>query len=257
MFCYPGKNYKKQKINKINDKIRICDQCSLSSVRVNAICGEGDLNARLFFIAQAPGEVEDQENKMFIGPTGKVIDELFREAHIKRDEIYMTNLIKCKLPKNLKPKQNEIEQCSQYLIQEIAIVNPKFLIPMGYYAAKFVFNHYCIEDNLPSDSAGKLFFCKNIKIYSLKHPSSIIYNPAFMQTMKQHFKKLTILMKNCKWYPVCPMKWFYEQGKLNKKWIEMYCKGDWKSCVRYQMEESDKYHPDNMLPDGTICNDLI
>ncbi|PNR98160.1 hypothetical protein X927_08270 [Petrotoga mexicana DSM 14811] len=56
----------------------------------------------------------------------------------------------------------------------------------------------------------------------------------------------------CKWYIVCPMKRYYDEGKLDKKWIENYCHGDYKSCVRYQMEETGKYHPDNMLPDGTI-----
>ncbi len=60
----------------------------------------------------------------------------------------------------------------------------------------------------------------------------------------------------CKWFPVCPMKRFYEQGLLNRKWIENYCQGDWSKCVRYQMEEQGEYHPDNMLPDGTIDESL-
>jgi predicted Fe-Mo cluster-binding NifX family protein len=58
--------------------------------------------------------------------------------------------------------------------------------------------------------------------------------------------------KECKWYPVCPMKEFYEQGKLDKKWIELYCKGAWLNCIRYQMEENGESHPDNMMPDGSI-----
>ncbi len=56
----------------------------------------------------------------------------------------------------------------------------------------------------------------------------------------------------CKWYPLCPMKWFFENGKLDGKWVNDYCFGDWTKCVRYEMEESGKYHPDNMLPDGKI-----
>lgn len=61
---------------------------------------------------------------------------------------------------------------------------------------------------------------------------------------------------NCKWYQVCPMKYYYEKGELDEKWINDYCKGDWKSCVRYQMEENGEYHPDNMLPDGSIDSSL-
>jgi len=59
-------------------------------------------------------------------------------------------------------------------------------------------------------------------------------------------------MSECKWYPVCPIKSYFEQGRLDVYWIEKYCKGNWKHCVRYQMEENGSYHPDWMLPDGTI-----
>ena len=62
--------------------------------------------------------------------------------------------------------------------------------------------------------------------------------------------------KYCKWYPICPMKKFYESGKLDKKWIEMYCKGNWEGCLRYKMEENGLYHPDNMLPDSSINKTL-
>ena len=61
-----------------------------------------------------------------------------------------------------------------------------------------------------------------------------------------------MFQKQCKWFSVCPMKRFYDQGKLDKKWIDLYCKGNWKNCIRYQMEENGRYHPDNMLPNGTI-----
>jgi hypothetical protein len=64
------------------------------------------------------------------------------------------------------------------------------------------------------------------------------------------------MFKECKWYQVCPMKTYYEQGRLDKKWIDMYCKGDWDSCIRYAMEESGQPHPDNMLPDGSIDETL-
>jgi len=64
------------------------------------------------------------------------------------------------------------------------------------------------------------------------------------------------LRSECKWYPVCPMKRFYEQGRLERKWVDLYCHGDWKSCQRYEMEENFQAHPDSMLPDGTIDKNL-
>jgi len=256
MFSHTAKNEKIKNINILNARIKTCDRCPLSLGRIHAICGEGNVNARIFFIAQAPGEIEDRDDKMFIGPTGKVIDELLRKNHINRNEVYMTNLIKCRLPKNRKPKKNEIEICNQYLEEEIDIINPEFLIPLGYHATKYIFSHYCSENNIPSEPAGKLFFCNGIKIYPLQHPSSVLYNPSFMQNMIRSFKKISIFKNDCKWYPVCPMKRFFEQNKLDRKWIELYCKGDWESCIRYQMEEEGRFHTNNMLPDGSTDESL-
>lgn len=62
--------------------------------------------------------------------------------------------------------------------------------------------------------------------------------------------------KECKWFPVCPMKYFWEQGKLESSWIDNYCRGDWSSCIRFEKEEKGIYHPDNMLPDGKIDENL-
>ena len=109
-------------IKRLNEEIRACNKCRLSETRINALPGEGDLNARLMLIAQAPGENEDQEGIMFIGPSGKVLDELLQMSGVDRREIYMTNLVKCMLPKYRKPKQDEIDICSDYLDREIELI---------------------------------------------------------------------------------------------------------------------------------------
>lgn len=72
-----------------------------------------------------------------------------------------------------------------------------------------------------------------------------------------HSQKSKPAKRFCKWEPVCPMKRFYEQGRLDKKWIEQYCQGDWEHCKRYDLEERGIYHPDNMLPDGSIDESLV
>ncbi len=93
-------------MNRFNNRIKNCINCQLSLTRQNAICGEGDLNARLMLIALSPGKNEDREGKMFIGPSGKILNKLLHTFAISRDSIYMTNLVKCILPKNRRPKQN-------------------------------------------------------------------------------------------------------------------------------------------------------
>jgi DNA polymerase len=98
----------------------------------------------------------------------------------------------------------------------------------------------------------KVFGAADRKILTLQHPVAMLYNPSVKEEMIKKYRKMRVLLMDCKWYPVCPMKKFYEKGKLSKRWVELYCKGDWESCIRYQMEERGELHPDWMLPDGSI-----
>jgi len=244
----------------LHNRIRQCDRCRLSLTRQHALCGEGDLNARLMLVALSPGENEDRENKMFIGPSGNVLDKLLHSAGVERDSIYMTNLIKCMLPKNRRPKQDEIEACSRFLDEEITVLSPQVIVPLGYYATRYILTKYAADP--PSARAdyrafyGRLVFAHSQKIFPLPHPASLIYNPSYKQETMKKYHKLNVLSHDCKWYPMCPMKRYFERGLLERKWVELYCKGNWEDCVRYQKEEQGIYHPDWMLPDGSIDNDL-
>jgi len=148
----------------LNKEIRKCNKCRLSETRINALCGEGNLNANLMLIAQAPGKNEDREGKMFIGPSGKVLDELLRMANIDRKEIYMTNLVKCMLPKYRKPKRDEIEICSKYLDKEIELINPALIAPLGHYATKYTL---CLPSKPEFHKIYVRFFGLVIEKYSL------------------------------------------------------------------------------------------
>ncbi len=211
-------------------------------------------------IAQAPGKNEDRENRMFIGPSGKILDELLLIAGVNRNNFYITNLIKCMLPKYRKPKQDEIDTCSIYLDEEIKFVKPEIISTLGYYATRYIFKKYKIPipktKNEFSNVISKIHYTNNIKIYPLRHPATLLYNDSLRLSMEDNYKKLRIFTSECKWYPCCPMKYFYEDGMLDKKWIDRYCKGNWEKCIRYWKEERGEPHPDEMLPDGTIDDSL-
>lgn len=246
-------------IKDLNKKIKRCNKCRLSETRMNALCGEGNIDAKLMLIAQAPGENEDRDGIMFIGPSGKVLDELLRTSNVEREELYMTNLVKCMLPKYRTPKQDEIDTCSDYLDKEIELINPEVLIPLGHYATSHIFKKYSLP--LPSKQEfyilyGELFLTDNKKILPLQHPATMLYHPHIKDEMAKNYHKLNVLLNDCKWYTSCPMKRFYEEGILNRKWVELYCMGDWENCIRYHMEERGEPHPDWMLPDGTIDKKL-
>lgn len=206
-------------------------------------------------VAQAPGEQENQAGTMFIGPSGTVLDDLLDYAGVPREDIYMTNLVKCMLPDYRKPKQDEIDSCSKFLDAELAIVDPDVVVPLGHYATRYILTMY--HDDVPSQNQfsnvyGTLHVQNGTKIYPLRHPAAQLYHHALEPIMKHHYRKLGVLQQPCSWYPSCPMKRFYEQGHLDREWIERYCRGDWESCIRYQLEEQGKPHPDSMLPNGDI-----
>ena len=172
----------------------------------------------------------------------------------------MTNLVKCMLPKNRKPKMDEIEACYDFLREEIAIARPEVIVPLGYYATRKIMTVYHADPpaarNEFPEIYGQLIFSKGQKILPLPHPSSLFYNPSLEPEAMMKYRKLQTLMHECKWYALCPMKRHYEEGRLEQSWIELYCKGDWETCKRYRMEEENMYHPYWMLPDGSLDETL-
>ena len=246
-------------MKRLNEEIRTCNKCRLSETRINALSGEGNLNARIMLIAQAPGKNEDQKGIMFIGPSGKILNELLQISDVDRRGLYMTNLVKCMLPKYRKPKQDEIDICSSYLDREIELIDPKILVPLGHYSTTYIFKKYNLS--IPSKQEfyalyGRLFISNSRKILPLQHPAAILHRPEIKEMLIKNYHKLKIFSEDCKWYAVCPMKRYYEKGLLEKKWVELYCKGDWETCIRYKMEEKGEPHADWMLPDGTIDEEL-
>lgn len=245
-------------IEKLNRQLRQCKECGLSLTRNNVICGEGSPNAHLMLVAQAPGEHEDIKNRMFIGPSGQILNRFLEKGGIKKKDIYMTNLIKCNLPGNRKPKKVEIDRCGRYLEKEIELVNPSVIATMGYYAARYIFEKYNVDfpesKGDVSEIFGKLFHAGSVNLYPMGHTAVVLYHPALETGMEKHYRKLYVLSRRCKWYDVCPMKYFSDRGIIDKKWTAYYCDGDWESCVRYWKEENGEYHPDEMLPDGSIMN---
>lgn len=248
-------NNNRRLLGKLNEEIKKCERCPLSASRTQPLAGEGNSESRLFLIAQAPGDQEDAEGKMFIGPSGKIFRELLDHAGLSWDDFYVTNLLKCRLPRCRRPKQKEILACSMFLNKEIALIDPDIIVPLGFQAARYIFWYYkgvVLQKNDYSEAVGTLIRAGGKRIYPLSHPASVIYQPELKEGLLHTYKKLSVLKQACKWYPVCPIHHMTSQGILDKRWTELYCLGDWSSCVRFAMEERGEYHPDTMLPDGTM-----
>jgi DNA polymerase len=183
--------------NELNGKIKSCTNCRLHKSRKNAITGEGNFNAEIILIAQAPGEIEDSEGKMFIGPSGKIFDRLLQNAEIQRDNIYITNLIKCYLPKCRRPSKNEIEQCSAYLDKEIEFIDPQIIVTLGFHATRYIFKKYNLNQPPKKEYKnlfGKQFHINERIIFPVRHPTAILFNPEKEKIIQENYNMILKLL---------------------------------------------------------------
>jgi DNA polymerase len=191
---------KQESLDVLNYQIRACEKCILSATRKHALTGEGNIGASIFFVALSPGAKEDIGNRMFIGPSGQVFNRLLQKAGIERQSVYMTNLVKCLLPKNRKPTWNEIELCSSFLDDEILIIQPQIIVPLGFYATRSILTKYHVDSSREEMSFkninGKLLVLDGIKIFPLTHPSALLYNPSFEPgTLEKYIKLKSIISR--------------------------------------------------------------
>jgi len=189
---------KRQAMDQLNGEVQSCARCRLAATRTHVLCGEGNLDTRMLLVALSPGAREDASNKMFIGPSGPILDRLLGAAGITRDQIYMTNLIKCLLPKNRRPKLVEIETCYSFVKREIEIVRPSVVVPLGYYATRTILTAYHANPPAARDGFRPLYATLIVSdgqaIFPLPHPSFLLYSPNLeLDTTKMYCKLQTLL----------------------------------------------------------------
>lgn len=221
----------------INHQIKQCRFCRLHETRKNAVCGEGKVPSKWMIIAQAPGRIEDEKSHLLIGPSGKIFDELMDRINLKREDIYLTNLIKCFLPKCRKPKADELNTCYDlYLKKELELIKPQIIVTLGYHVSKFIFRKYDLR--VPSKigfraTFGSLFVSKNKKIVPVRHPATVVHQSKQFSKLLSDYKILETLQNPCAFIHSCPKFSEYKKGMLPIDWIEQYCYGNWQICKFY------------------------
>ncbi|MCK4474652.1 uracil-DNA glycosylase [Candidatus Bathyarchaeota archaeon] len=184
-----------KKFRELNREIGKCRKCRLWKTRMHALPGEGNISSKLVLVAQAPGYNEDREGTMFIGPSGKKLDEMFTEIGVEREEIFMTNILRCVLPKGRRPRQDEIEACTPYLDRGIYLINPKIISTLGYFAARYIFKKYGIENELRfPEVCGRVFSSNDKTIVPLRHPAALLYDNSLYRKMVKNYRQLRKLL---------------------------------------------------------------
>ncbi len=181
------------KLEKIRRRVSICTKCDLCKSRTNAVPGKGYYKSELIFIGEAPGRSEDKQGEPFVGVAGKKLSIALEYAGISRDKVYITNVVKCRPPKNRIPKESEKKACEHYLKTEISLIKPKIICVMGNTAY-----HSLLGGNNITKDHGKIIERDGNRYFLTIHPAATIYNQLLLQTLKKDMKTLVKILNGIK-----------------------------------------------------------
>lgn len=172
-------------LEELHKQCKQCNNCGLRSGATQVVPGEGSDKAEIMFIGEGPGKVEDELGRPFVGPAGKFLDELLKSIGLKREEVFIANMIKCRPPENRDPREDEMETCRDWLDKQIEIIDPKVFVPLGRYAlARF------LPSAVISKEHGKLYG-RNGKVYFVMyHPAVVLYKGSMREVLLEDFKNL-------------------------------------------------------------------
>lgn len=178
-------------------KKRLLDDLTLplKEKATHLVFGEGNPDAELYFLGEAPGRFEDLSGRPFVGQAGKLLEKLLSQIGIRREDVYISNIVRYRPPNNRPPTAPEIEAFAQSVVDEISVVNPKLVITLG----RFPMGKF-LPDETISNAHGKIYQVtwhgKSMKILPFFHPAAALRNGKFKQLLENDFKKLPAILKN-------------------------------------------------------------
>ncbi len=172
-------------LNGLREEVSNCKKCRLYKMRRKAVFGEGSSDADLMIIGEAPGEEEDRQGVPFVGAAGMKLNQILNRAGLKRENVFITNVVKCRPPENRNPKFDEIRACNEYLKRQIRIIEPKVIVLLGNVALSLVTDEIAGITKMRG---------KNMKYLSYPavptfHPAYVIRNPSSENLVVSDFKK--------------------------------------------------------------------
>lgn len=178
-------------LEEIEKEALVCKKCPLWEGRTQVVFGAGDPHARVLIVGEAPGKNEDLQGKPFVGAAGKYLDELLEYADLKREDIFITNVLKCRPPDNRDPKPEEIQACTPYLREQTRTINPDYIVTLGNFSTKFILK----TDVGITKLHGSVQLAGRFKVFPVYHPAAAIYDRSKREALENDFKALGVLLK--------------------------------------------------------------
>ena len=180
---------------KLEEKIKKCCSCQLRGTCAQVVPGEGSPQAEIMFVGEAPGAEEDRQGRPFVGAAGKFLDEMLGMIGLKRENVFIANILKCRPPANRDPIPEEVAACWPWLLQQIKTINPKLIVLLGRHA---------MERFLPNQKISKIHGTAVRReipgigrqvFYALYHPAAALYQGSLRETLVADFKKIPKVLK--------------------------------------------------------------
>lgn len=183
------------KLEELDKKMKGCTACELAKTRNLVVPGEGSARAEVMFIGEGPGKNEDLQGRPFVGAAGKFLDELLGQINLKREDVYIANVVKCRPPNNRDPKPEEAKTCWSWLEQQIQTIKPKIIVPLGRHSLQRFIPEAVIGQyhgralRREFKPLGKLVF------FPCYHPAAALYNGNLRSTLEEDFRKIPKIIK--------------------------------------------------------------
>ena len=170
-----GRETKRQLLDALEQEVRACKTCTLAGTRTNVVFGSGNPNAKLVFVGEAPGRDEDQQGKPFVGRAGQLLTDIIQKGmNLRREDVYICNVLKCRPPENRNPLPAEIDHCEPFLIRQLEIIKPRVICALGTFAAQTL-----LKTTEPIGRLrGKWYFYHGIPLRATYHPAYLLRNQA-------------------------------------------------------------------------------
>lgn len=163
-----------------------CSDCRLRSNCRQVVFGEGPANARLMLIGEGPGEEEDKSGRPFVGRAGQLLDRILEAAELKREEVYIANVVKCRPPSNRLPQPDEIKVCRNYLEAQIRLIHPSIIICLGSLASRTVLDPRASITRI----RGQWYMRQGLRVIATFHPAALLRNESYKRPVWEDFKSI-------------------------------------------------------------------
>lgn len=175
----------------LKEKLKEWKGCDLHKTATQAVLGEGNPNAEVMFIGEAPGQKEDELGRPFVGAAGKFLDELLGSIGLKRSDVYISNVVKYRPPENRDPTPEEKEQCMPWLMLEMALIKPKVVVPLGRHAL----GHFLAKETITNAHGKPYKLTDQTWVFPIYHPAAALHNGNLRSSLEEDFQNLGKFLK--------------------------------------------------------------